>query len=159
MDGRALAIGYLQLPLCLPAYSGEYLPTFWPARVPNDVLTQEDYRVLTDPSAPEEAKVEAFSPGRRKKWLRGYIYNDQGQVIGGSSIEDRIKGVEKFTQEWPLIGIVVQKDLNAGDMFPPRVGMETGRQLEEEMILKHNGEPETYSARPAWVRANPRTLR
>jgi len=148
---------------CLSAYrafSGEYLPTFWPARVPNDVLTREDYETLVDPHASEEKKVAAFSPASRKKWLRGYIYNDKGQVIGGSSIADRIKGVEKFTREWHEIGIVVQTDLDADPgLFPKQVWVETGRRLQDIIPKTSSGEPETCSDRPAWMEANPRTLR
>ncbi|MFG3053483.1 LodA/GoxA family CTQ-dependent oxidase [Kitasatospora sp. NPDC048239] len=52
-----------------------YLPTFWPARVPNHVLAQEDYDVAVDTSRPVEERLAAF--GRRRPWLRwlpsGYL--------------------------------------------------------------------------------------
>ncbi|HLI56607.1 MAG TPA: LodA/GoxA family CTQ-dependent oxidase [Actinomycetota bacterium] len=46
-----------------------YLPTFWPSRVPNQVLTEEDYRVVIDPAEPIDKRVEAFNT--RLNWLRG----------------------------------------------------------------------------------------
>jgi hypothetical protein len=46
-----------------------FVPTFWPARVPNHVLTEEDYNIVIDPSKPREARLKAF--GRRAVWLRG----------------------------------------------------------------------------------------
>lgn len=46
-----------------------YVPTFWPARVPNHVLTEEDYTIVVDTSQPREKRIKAF--GRRAVWLRG----------------------------------------------------------------------------------------
>ena len=44
-----------------------YLPTFWPARVPNQVLASEDYAVITNPKSTPEQKQEAFA--KRAQWL------------------------------------------------------------------------------------------
>jgi hypothetical protein len=46
----------------------QYLPTFWPARVPNQVLTAEDYAKVMDTSLPLEERQAAFS--RRAEWVR-----------------------------------------------------------------------------------------
>ncbi|HLJ86802.1 MAG TPA: LodA/GoxA family CTQ-dependent oxidase, partial [Candidatus Angelobacter sp.] len=45
-----------------------YLPTFWPARVPNQVLTEEDYRTVMNASLPREERIVAFN--HRPSWLR-----------------------------------------------------------------------------------------
>jgi hypothetical protein len=45
-----------------------YLPTFWPARVPNHVLTQADYDTVLDNSLPLAERRAAFE--RRAAWLR-----------------------------------------------------------------------------------------
>ena len=45
-----------------------YQPSFWPARVPNTILTQEDYEVVMDQSLPREVRVVAFN--RRRSWNR-----------------------------------------------------------------------------------------
>lgn len=142
---------------CLSAYrafSGEYLPTFWPARVPNDVLTQEDFDTINNPSKDEDTQVNAFSPGSRKKWLRGFIYNDEGQIIGGSSIDDRLKGIQKFVDHWDKAGVIVKQPMtNDSELFPEEVWVETGRQtIPQDKAQK-------YSERPAWTEANPRKLR
>lgn len=50
-----------------PGYD-PYLPTFWPARVPNQVLSEADYRVVMDASRPREEREAAFS--RRAEWTR-----------------------------------------------------------------------------------------
>ena len=153
------------------AYAGEYLPTFWPARVPNDVLTQHDYKVIQS-RASDDTKIKAFSPSHRKKWLRGYIFDKEGNFIGGTSIQARLAGVTKFTEEWYKIGIILQKPSNANpDLFPENVWVETGRHLKPEPTGKSPGktlskasraalkEKETVSKRPDWVTMNPRYLR
>lgn len=43
-----------------------YVPTFWPARVPNHVLTGEDYAVLMDSGRSPEDRTAAFAS--RKSW-------------------------------------------------------------------------------------------
>jgi len=45
-----------------------YVPTFWAARVPNRVLTEEDYRKAIDPSLEREERIAAYN--RRLSWLR-----------------------------------------------------------------------------------------
>lgn len=52
-----------------------YLPTFWPGRVPNQVLTEADYQIVIDPSQPLEDRLAAFS--RRASWYR-FIDEAQG---------------------------------------------------------------------------------
>ena len=49
-----------------------YLPTFWAARVPNQVLTAEDYKKTMDTSLPREERLAAFN--RRLLWLRALLF-------------------------------------------------------------------------------------
>ncbi len=56
---------------CRSGYDMEYdpyLPTFWPARVPNQVLTEVDYETVMDTKQPMEVRVAAFH--NRPSWLR-----------------------------------------------------------------------------------------
>jgi len=56
---------------CRSGFSPEYdpyLPTFWPARVPNQVLTEDDYSEVMRMDASPEERLVAFN--RRKDWLR-----------------------------------------------------------------------------------------
>jgi hypothetical protein len=60
-----------------------YLPTFWAARVPNQVLTEDDYKVVIDTSLPLERRIEAFH--NREQWLRalkGSVPEQMMQMIG-----------------------------------------------------------------------------
>lgn len=56
---------------CRSGYEPEYdpyLPTFWPARVPNHVLTEADYAIAMDPKLSREARLAAFR--NRESWVR-----------------------------------------------------------------------------------------
>lgn len=56
---------------CRSGYEPEYdpyLPTFWPARVPNHVLTEADYAIAMDPNQSREARLLAFR--KRESWVR-----------------------------------------------------------------------------------------
>ena len=61
-----------------------YVPTFWAARVPNQVLTQADYEIVMDSSRPVDEREAAFD--RRAAWLRwlpgGYIDQINEMVDG-----------------------------------------------------------------------------
>ncbi|WP_200883885.1 LodA/GoxA family CTQ-dependent oxidase [Archangium violaceum] len=50
-----------------PSYD-EFLPTFWPARVPNNVLTEADYEIVMDQNKSREERLTAFN--RRVSWNR-----------------------------------------------------------------------------------------
>ena len=45
-----------------------YLPTFWPARVPNQVLTEASYDTVMDTQQPLAARLAAFA--QRVAWVR-----------------------------------------------------------------------------------------
>jgi hypothetical protein len=55
-----------------------YLPTFWPARVPNHVLTESDYRTVMDESLPREERLRSYR--RRENWTR-LMYGSAPQQI------------------------------------------------------------------------------
>lgn len=44
-----------------------YVPSFWPARVPNQVLTKENYAIVMDPKKPLDERLTAFA--NRATWL------------------------------------------------------------------------------------------
>ena len=96
---------------CLSAYedfSGEYVPTFWPARVPNDVLTEDAYRVLMDRGASPAQREAAFATPSRRKWLRGVSYSNestsQPNMLPGAT------GPQRFVTSWPDIGVVMRRE-------------------------------------------------
>lgn len=56
---------------CRSGYDSDYdpfMPTYWPARVPNNVLTLSDYNILADKKQPMELRIAAFR--NRPSWFR-----------------------------------------------------------------------------------------
>jgi hypothetical protein len=67
---------------CRAGYDTDYdpfAPTFWPARVPNHVLTAEDYAIVIDPSQPMDRRIEAFS--KRTSWNKPLHGDTAGQMV------------------------------------------------------------------------------
>jgi len=68
---------------CRSGYDMEYdpyLPTYWPARVPNQVLSRVDYETLADKSNSMEERIAAFH--NRSNWLR--------QLPGGQPVAEQM---------------------------------------------------------------------
>lgn len=87
-----------------------YLPTFWPARVPNQVLSDHNYRKVLDASLTREERLAAFHT--RSDWDRtlGAVYEHQLQAM-----------VEHFDRQ----GIVQVRDGIPNDPdFPPVMQVE-----------------------------------
>ncbi|HMB03388.1 MAG TPA: LodA/GoxA family CTQ-dependent oxidase, partial [Isosphaeraceae bacterium] len=66
---------------CRSGYDRRYdplVPTFWPARVPNHVLTLEDYQKAIDPNLPRDQRLAAFRA--RAVWLRNVVDDPLGTL-------------------------------------------------------------------------------
>lgn len=87
-----------------------YLPTFWPARVPNQVLTESDYQLVMDESAPTEQRTEAFN--RRDDWFR--TLGDQGYV----------EQINNMIHSFDEMGIVETRSGPSDDLFPNTLQVE-----------------------------------
>ena len=87
---------------CRAGYDKAYdpwLPTFWPARVPNHVLREQEYHIVMDTSRSREERLAAFN--KRASWFRilgeGYLnqlkkmidlYGDLGVVESREGISN-----------------------------------------------------------------------
>lgn len=90
-----------------------YLPTFWPARVPNQVFTQKDYDAMMDPNKTEEERQAAFHT--RKDWLRHIAVPNYQQSL------------QMMVENWYKLGIVVEAEGPQNDpSLPSTVYVETG---------------------------------
>ena len=59
--------GFCRSGYSAPGYTYDpFIPTFWPARVPNQVLTEANYAVVVDPEQSPERRLAAFS--ERMDW-------------------------------------------------------------------------------------------
>lgn len=72
-----------------------YLSTFWPARVPNQVLDEADYEIAMDPKRPRAERLAAFH--RRVDWEFSVLGHLNYPEVAESMIEnfDRLGIVEK----------------------------------------------------------------
>ena len=112
---------------CLSGYvpiMGQYVPTFWPVRVPNDVLSEEDYLQLMNPKSTLQEKNDAFA--NRVKWLRGVVYE---YGYPPKNVKPYTKGINEFITEWPKVGILIQKEGPGDSNFPEKMWVENGRTI------------------------------
>lgn len=93
---------------CRAGYDTAYdplAPSFWPARVPNQVLAAADYAVVVDPDEPAERRQQAFS--QRTDW---------NQPIG----DDLIGAMERMLRIFGSMGLVeVRLGVTGDPAFPP----------------------------------------
>jgi len=86
-----------------------FIPSFWPSRVPNDVLTEEDFAIVVDAQVPLDQRMHAFY--RRVRWLRSFDYNGP-----------YIPQITRMITEFGELGVVeARENPNAGDDPFPRV--------------------------------------
>ena len=101
---------------CLSGYDlSTYLPlpSFWAARVPNHVLTEDSYKRLNDPQSNIAQRLKHFD--YRKDWLRDF----------GTNYERRIN---KMVEEWDELGIIAEYDgpeNNEEGFLPNRIWVES----------------------------------
>jgi hypothetical protein len=99
---------------CRSGYEPEYdpyLPTFWSARVPNQVLTEDDYKIVVDDSLPLEERVVALN--RREQWLR---------ALTGSVAQQMMQMIAQFGR----MGVVeARPGVKNHPLFPETLYVET----------------------------------
>lgn len=108
-----------------------YVPTFWPARVPNHVLTLEDFAIVNTPGKVggdgngdgDADRRAAFA--RRASWTRG---------LSGDMNQQRLQAVT----DWPRFGIVEPHTYTVGDgAFPSRIHVESEPGLDLTGVSPH----------------------
>ena len=87
------------------------LPTFWPARIPNQVLREADYRIVMDRSRSLEDRQAAFR--RRHDWER-FIARPV-----------RPPTLKLMTTEWPKLGMVAVQPGPGDAEFPSQFKVES----------------------------------
>lgn len=100
---------------CLSGYTPAYylsLPSFWAARVPNQVLSSDSYSRLSDKKLNKAQRQKHFD--YRQDWLRDL----------GSQYETRINNM---VAQWHQLGIVTPVEQAQGDSaLPAKCWVETG---------------------------------
>jgi hypothetical protein len=82
-----------------------HLPTFWPARVPNQVLEPDDYKVVVDAGKPLSERLKAFA--RRTEWL-----------WPAHSGDEYLAQINHFVTVFGQMGVVEKQDGPADEHFP-----------------------------------------
>lgn len=112
---------------CRSGYRPEvdpYLPTFWPARVPNQVLSRASYEAVLDASRDVPARSAAFHT--RSSWLR---------VLQGAHLTQ----INQMVSDFGKFGIVErQPGPSDTDAFPPVMYVESPPQIPGAVPPDHN---------------------
>lgn len=102
-------------------------PGFWPARIPNGVLSEADYAIVMDTGRTLEERRAAFD--RRRDWERFIAHPTSTPTLA------------MMVQEWYRLGMVAERRGPLDGKFP--------RQMKVESYLGYVHEPnELY---PAWM--------
>lgn len=93
---------------CLAGYpffntSLKSLPTFWPARVPNQVFSEENYNVLMNSKLPAAKRLQAFHD--RSDWYRLFVGNDDTDIDQMITNFDKLGIVEERPGPTDLPGV------------------------------------------------------
>lgn len=105
-----------------------YLPTFWPARVPNNILSEERYKETLDTNLSEDTRREAFA--YRYFWLDD-LPLDGASPTQTNQINAMVKYFDKLAIVQPRQGV------NGDANFPPE--MQIGiipNEAQNETLLK-----------------------
>jgi len=115
-----------------PAYD-PYVPAFWPARVPDQVLTRENYDILMDEKRPLSERRAAFA--NRAAWI---------DPLGTTSYTDQINNmIEHFDH----LGVVeVRPGPGDTDAFPKVVEVEDRRKTIHDVIPKSGKGPRSLKS-------------
>jgi hypothetical protein len=91
---------------CRAGYDADispYLPSFWPARVPNTVLTADQYAVLMDTTQPPNKRIAAYRT--RSHWLRNILNNQDGSPASNEQVmENMVNGFQNMGIIQPMPG-------------------------------------------------------
>jgi hypothetical protein len=103
-----------------------YLPTFWPARVPNQVLTAKDYEIVMEKARPLPERRSAFE--RRAVWLRWLKGRYPMQI-------------NQMVRDFGKLGVIETRPGPDGGDFPERILVESEVGFEGEVNPRRNLRP------------------
>ena len=105
------------------------LPTFWPARIPTQVLSEADYRVVMDRSRPMSDRLSAFR--RRRDWERFIARPTRPPTL------------HLMVRDWPKLGMVAERPGPGDTGFP--------RTFKVESLVGFSSEPKHEYGADLWV--------
>ena len=87
------------------------LPTFWPARIPTQVLSESDYQVVMDRTRPMSDRLQSFR--RRRDWERFIAKPTRPPTL------------ELMVKDWPKLGMVATRPGPGDPQFPQTFKVES----------------------------------
>ncbi|WP_394688686.1 LodA/GoxA family CTQ-dependent oxidase [Hoeflea sp.] len=121
-----------------PSYD-PYVPSFWPARVPNEVLTRENYDIVMDKGRPLSERRKAFA--NREAWI---------EPLGADGYTHQINNM---IQHFDFLGVVEVRDGPGDAEFPDKIEVEDYARLitpeEEHYRERENLDAEATSPTPS----------
>jgi hypothetical protein len=91
--------------------SDPFIPTFWPSRVPNNVITEEQYRTITNPDTSPETRMEAFNT--RPYWLRSLDFS-----------KPYVEQITRMISTFGDLGLILKREAGVQGL-PPFIYVET----------------------------------
>lgn len=88
------------------------LPSFWPARIPNGVLREVDYRIVLDTARGLDERRAAFA--RRHDWERFVSAPTRGPILAA------------MAKDWFKLGMITEQPGPQDGAFPAIMKVETG---------------------------------
>ncbi|SHE65650.1 LodA/GoxA family CTQ-dependent oxidase [Pedobacter caeni] len=106
-----------------------YLPTFWPARVPNNILSEEHYKESLDTNLSEETRRQAFA--YRKDWMADLPLDGEDP-----NYTNQINSMVKYFDK--LAVVQARPGLPNDPNFPPKmqVGITPNAQQEAALLAE-----------------------
>jgi len=100
--------------------SDPFIPTFWPSRVPNNVLTDAEYDIITNPGTSPEARMAAFN--NRPFWLRSLHMN-----------APYIEQITKMVTHFGDLGLILKRETRV-EGIPAVVYVETLAEEQKKLL-------------------------
>jgi hypothetical protein len=103
---------------CRAGYSGTpfppdpYIPTFWPSRVPNNILPEDKYKIVINTRKPLDERIDAFY--QRPNWLRSLGLD-----------RPYVEQITYMVHHFGELGLIEKREDKAGPEFPPVMYVET----------------------------------
>jgi hypothetical protein len=106
-----------------------YVPTFWPARVPNEVLTLQDYKIVMDEARPLAERQAAFA--HRADW------NAPLDLSASYVVQ-----INTMVAHFDKMGVIESRPGPADGAFPQTIEVEDRPEVRTGiMLLKHTAAP------------------
>ena len=89
-----------------------FIPSFWPARVPNTVLSEANYQTVIDPSQPLDRRIAAF-------YDRGLWYQSLGPK------RPYLEQISRMVDHFSELGVMERREAPSDANFPSVMYVET----------------------------------